>query len=109
MTRTEFGDSTDIPHVEPNNQAVNSGLSDLPPSKPTIDTQQGPVEEDSAVTKAEKEAKKIGRYGTTDDEDSPAKRIKLDPSATSHIENQSNQSERRKGIAPIKAESVFLE
>ncbi|KAL9027455.1 MAG: hypothetical protein Q9196_004022 [Gyalolechia fulgens] len=58
---------------------------------------------DSAVTKAEK----IERHGGDDGEyqESPPKRIKVDPSSTEEVGSDSvTKSERRKGVAPIKPE-----
>ena len=72
----------------------------------TIHPQQTQFEEDSAVTKAEK----IERHGDGQDIDNqPTKRIKLDASAGVETRDQApTKSERRKGVAPIKAESVSL-
>ena len=68
----------------------------------TVHPQQTPTAEDSALTKAEK----IERHGILHNgEESPAKRRKVD------AENASQgptQSERRKGVAPIKKESVSI-
>lgn len=58
---------------------------------------------DSAVTKAEK----IERHGVNDDEfqESPSKRIKINPSPTDEASNDSlTKRERRKGVAPIRKE-----
>ena len=55
--------------------------------------------EDSAVTKAEK----FERHAAIDDfEESSAKRVKLDIG-----DDIATRRERQKGVAPIKAESVF--
>ena len=66
----------------------------------TIHPQQNPMTEDSAVTKAEK----FERHGMADGvEESSSKRRKLDS------ENGNRgpiQSERQRGVAPIKKESV---
>ena len=66
----------------------------------TVHPQQVPTAEDSAVTKAEK----FERHGIANGvEESPSKRIKLE------VENgvqRSTRSERQKGVAPIKVESV---
>ena len=66
----------------------------------TVHPQQIPMTEDSAVTRAEK----FERHGVADGvEESSSKRRKLDS------ENGNRgpiQSERRKGVAPIKKESV---
>ena len=59
---------------------------------------------DSAVTKAEK----YERHGATEDsEETPSKRVKLDLGAE-HDGNEELpiKTERQKGVAPIKAESV---
>lgn len=63
-------------------------------------------DEDSAVTKAEK----FARHGVLDGvEASPSKRVKLDHETHSDAERDcSRQSTRQKGVAPIKAELVFL-
>lgn len=62
-------------------------------------------DEDSAVTKAEK----IERHGGPDEdlEKSLTKRIKTDALATQDAKSDGlTRSERRKGVAPIKPESV---
>ena len=66
----------------------------------TVHPQQSPMTEDSAVTKAEK----FERHGIADGvEESSSKRRKLD----SEKGNRGPiQSERQKGVAPIKKESV---
>ena len=67
----------------------------------TLHPQQVPTTVDSAVTKAEK----FERHGITQGvEESPSKRIKLDLEDEPQI---LTQTERRKGVAPIKKESVF--
>lgn len=83
--------------------------ADLDSSMPdAVDTkahpQQVPLAEDSAVTKAEK----YERHGIADGvEETPSKRRKVESSV--HGEDQAvTKSERRKGVAPIKAESGFL-
>ena len=81
-----------------------------PSFEQVIHPQQSLMEEDSAVTKAEK----LERHGVEDVEDmenrpeeSQAKRIKLEPSATPMTGNEApRRNERQKGVAPIKAESV---
>lgn len=59
---------------------------------------------DSAVTEAEK----IERHGVNDDDfqESPNKRIRINPSSTRDEKSNDNltKSERRKGVAPIKQE-----
>ena len=67
-----------------------------------VHPQQTQFEEDSALSKAEK----YERHGNVYDVDKlPSKRIKLDPDAGPGQEDQAlNRSERRKGVAPIKAE-----
>ena len=61
--------------------------------------------EDSAVTKAEK----FERHAAADDfEESSAKRVKLDVGDdVGSREEPATRRERQKGVAPIKAESVF--
>ena len=60
--------------------------------------------EDSAVTKAEK----YERHAATDQfEESQPKRVKLDLAPDENVDGQTHTGhERRKGVAPIKAESV---
>ena len=75
----------------------NSGLIDQ-----IVHPQQPPAVEDSAVTKAEK----FERHGITDAdgiEESPSKRRKL---VSENESQRPTQSERHKGVAPIKSESV---
>lgn len=66
--------------------------------------QQTPLEEDSAVTKAEK----IEWHGKIDSSEEPStKRVKLEPSGDVELrEEAAARTERRKGVTPIKAESV---
>ncbi len=84
--------------LEPAIELEESSTSDL--LDKNIHPQQSPTAEDSAVTKAEK----FERHGIADGvEGSPLKRRKLDS------ENGSQgptRSERQKGVAPIKKESV---
>ena len=62
-------------------------------------------DEDSAVTKAEK----YERHEAIDDDHSSSKRIKLDPSGGIEKRGQiPSPSERQRGVAPIKAESVLF-
>ncbi len=81
-----------------------------PPDVQTIDRAAHPqnivLDEDSAVTKAEK----LERHGGQDDFPEPvAKRIKVVASADEEASgNGESRSERRKGVAPIKPESVLL-
>ncbi|KAL8785018.1 MAG: hypothetical protein Q9213_003611 [Squamulea squamosa] len=65
------------------------------------------LDEDSAVTKAEK----LERHGSLNDfSESVAKRIKLEASAVEVASTEGpTKSERRKGVAPIKPESVLSE
>ena len=64
-----------------------------------------PMGEDSAVTRAEK----LERHGLEDTvEESPAKRIKLEPANGSESKIVPAPRERQKGVASIKAESVAL-
>ena len=66
----------------------------------TVHPQQIPMTEDSAVTKAEK----FERHGIADGvEESSSKRRKLD---SENVNRGPIQSERQKGVAPIKKESV---
>ncbi|KAL8738498.1 MAG: hypothetical protein Q9181_000709 [Wetmoreana brouardii] len=79
--------------------------SDTPNKERVAHPQDVVLPEDSAVTKAEK----VERHGAEDDfEESAAKRIKSDASAGRAVEsNGLTKSERRKGVAPIKPESVL--
>ena len=85
--------------LEPADQLKTSSNTDL--LDKTVHPQQIPLTEDSAVTRAEK----LERHGIANDvEESPSKRRKLD----SEIGSQGpTRSERQKGIAPIKKESVI--
>ena len=67
----------------------------------TVHPQQIPMTEDSAVTKSEK----FERHGIADgvEESSSSKRRKLD---SENGNRGPTQSERQKGVAPIKKESV---
>lgn len=77
-------------------ESSNSALIDK-----AVHPQQIPTTGDSAVTKAEK----FERHGIADDVDlSPSKRRKLDPES---VIQGSTRSERQKGVAPIKKESVY--
>lgn len=78
--------------------------SALPEVEKEVHPQKIINDEDSAVTKAEK----IERHGEPDGniQDSPTKRIKFDISTQDPSNNSVTQSERPKGVAPIKAESV---
>ena len=71
-----------------------------------VHPQQTQFEEDSAVTKAEK----YERHGDIHDiDETPTKRIKLDPNTDLDRKKQALlNSERRKGVAPVKAELVYL-
>lgn len=86
--------------LEPATQLDDSSNSDL--LDKTVHPQQLPMTEDSAVTKAEK----IERHGIANGVDeSPSKRRKV----LSENGNQGpTRSERQKGVAPIKKESVAL-
>lgn len=76
-----------------------------PSAEQALHPQKAPMEEDSAVTKAEK----VERYGLDDTvEESPAKRIRLETENGSELQKASAPRERQKGVAPIKAESVAL-
>ena len=75
----------------------NSGLIDQ-----IVHPQQAPADEDSAVTRAEK----FERHGIADADDieeSPSKRRKL---VSENETQRPTQSERQKGVAPIRSESV---
>ena len=85
--------------LDPAIQLKDSSESDL--LDKTVHPQQVPMTEDSTVTKAEK----IERHGLAHGlEESPSKRRRLG----SANETQSpTQSERQKGVAPIKKESAL--
>lgn len=81
-----------------------------PADAPNIDREAHPQQvvfaEDSAVTKAEK----LERHGGPDHDlhESPTKRIKINPLDIQVAdENGVTKSERRRGVAPIKSESVL--
>ena len=84
--------------LEPAIKLEDSFNSD--PLDKTVHPQQGITAEDSAVTKAEKFERHGIAHGV---EESPSKRRKID--AENGTQNPS-QSERQKGVAPIKKESV---
>jgi len=72
----------------------------------TVHPQQTRFDEDSAVTKAEKYERHADARGI---DELPSKRIKLDPTAGAvQIDQNLTPSERRKGVAPVKAESASL-
>lgn len=69
-----------------------------------VQPQQASIEEDSAATKVEK----IERHfieGTS--EEPPTKRVKLE--SNEQVLEAQTKTERQKGVAPIKAESVNLD
>lgn len=69
-----------------------------------VHPQQTQFDEDSAATKAEKYERHADAQGI---DELPSKRIKLDPTpGTVQISQNLPPSERRKGVAPVKAESV---
>ena len=72
-----------------------------------VHPQQPLLEEDSAVTKAEK----IERHSTTDgDEERSLKRVKLEPSSDLEVQKEAPaRIERQKGVTPIKEESVAFQ
>lgn len=74
------------------------------PSEQVVHPQQAPLEEDSAITNAGK----IERHSTEDtSEEPPTKRVKLE--SNEQVLEAQTKTERQKGVAPIKAESVKLE
>lgn len=95
--------------------SIEPGLSlKLPPtSEPfeqVVQPQQAPLEEDSAAAKAEK----IERHIIEDtSEEPPTKRVKLESNEQVFElelqEEAQTKTERQKGVAPIKAESVNLD
>ena len=105
MANTE-NEVQDLPRnpVEPSTK-LKPGLTSEAVTK-TIHPQQTQYEVDSAVTKAEK----TERHGDMQNgDDPPNKRMRLDPSASSESQDHApTRSERRKGVAPIKAELVSL-
>ena len=76
------------------------------PIERSVHPQQNPEDEDSAVTKAEK----FERHAASGHfEEPPSKRVKLEPNSdTLEGDPGPTKSERQKGVAPIRAESVFL-
>lgn len=92
--------SGDLPcnPLDPTIKLEQSSNSDLPDQ--TLHSQPLPTAEDSAVTKAEK----LERHGIASGvEESPSKRRRVEPES----ETQGpSHSERRKGVTPIKKESV---
>ena len=70
-----------------------------------IHPQKLPLQQDSAITKAEK----VERHGLSDNVyESPVKRIKLEQSDDTESQpNNPIRGERRKGVAPVKPESVL--
>lgn len=72
----------------------------------SIHPQKTQQDEDSAVTKAEK----FERHAAAEhEEEHPSKRVKLEMSGATHECNPSpTKSERQKGVAPIKSESVCV-
>ncbi|KAL8646857.1 MAG: hypothetical protein Q9210_005892 [Variospora velana] len=80
--------------------------SHIPNAEKEVHPQKETFDEDSTLTKAEK----IERHGGPDDGicESPPKRIKIENLATKDASmTETTRSERRKGVAPIKAESVM--
>lgn len=63
-----------------------------------------PQEHDSAVTRAEKFERPTLANERQDDESPPSKRVKLD--SNDDLNPSTTPNERRKGVAPIKAECV---
>ena len=100
MSGMEYSSSSDPPcnPLEPAIKLEDPSTSDVVDQK--LHPQQLPMAEDSAVTKAEK----FERHGIPNGvEESPSKRRKVDPG----IGTQGpTRSERQKGVAPIKTESV---
>ena len=85
--------------LDPAIQLKESSESDL--LDKTVHPQQVPLTADSAVTKAEK----IERHGVAHGlDESPSKRRRLD--SANETQNPT-QSERQKGVAPIKKESAL--
>lgn len=94
---------------------IEPGLNlKLPPtSEPfeqVIQPQQAPLEEDSAAAKAEKMERHFNEDTT---EEPPAKRVKLESNEQAFElelqEEAQTKTERTKGVAPIKPESVNLD
>lgn len=79
--------------------------SNVPDIERAAHPQNTPLDEDSAVTKAEK----LERHGGRDDFPEPeAKRIKVEHSIDEEARADSaTRNERRKGVASIKPESVI--
>lgn len=80
------------------------------PNSPSVEQVDYPqrisLEEDSAVTKAEK----VERHGPTDSGEPSSKRVKLEPSGDFELRKEAPaRLERQKGVTPIKAESVAFQ
>ena len=102
-----MADSTVTQELPPNPLMSEVKLEAPGLAQPEVENtnpQKLPHELDSAVTKAEK----FECHGFTDDNnESPSKRIKLNHvDCADESSNGLSKSERQKGIAPIKAESV---
>lgn len=76
---------------------------EIQPVESVVHPQKIIEDEDSAVTKAEK----FERHAATEDiAEPPTKRARLDDDSI-QLDRGVTRSERQKGVAPIKAESVF--
>lgn len=74
------------------------------PLEQLVQPQQAPLEEDSAATKAEKIER---NFIEGNSEEPPTKRVKLE--SNEQVLEAQTTTERQKGVAPIKAESVNLD
>lgn len=90
--------------IDPETRLKPNGASKSTES--LIHPQKTQEDEDSAVTKAEK----FERHAAAEHEvEHPSKRVKLDSSGDTHAGGpDATKSERQKGVAPIKPESVCL-
>lgn len=79
-------------------------LSTSYPLEQLVQPQQAPLEEDSAATKAEKIER---NFIEGNSEEPPTKRVKLE--SNEQVLEAQTTTERQKGVAPIKAESVNLD
>ena len=101
MTQYEYTENRNP--LEP--QAPLKSPSCVPDIEKDVHPQSTVFTVDSAITKAEKRERHAGQDVF---HESPTKRIKIDAlSAQGMSINGINYSERRKGVAPIKPESVL--
>ena len=98
----ERGEKTRANPLDPEDK-LGSGIQPRA-SESEVHPQSSIVDWDSAMTKAEK----TERHSNDDFQTSPAKKMKLDHATEVNKTANAPQSERRKGVAPIKPELVLL-